>query len=131
VGGAIDGYWAIGSWTSATRPITTVTMETTAAKIGRSMKKCPKRIVDPSVRRCAGFRQVGWNVDLDRGRDDLAARPRAHQPVHDHLVVFGQSFRHHAQLADARSDFDLLRLHDAVFLDGHDKAARLVEHHRF
>ena len=41
VGGAICGYCAIGSCTSATRPTTTMTMDTTAAKIGRSTKKWP------------------------------------------------------------------------------------------
>ena len=38
VGGATSGYWAIGSSTSATVPRITMTIESTVAKIGRSMK---------------------------------------------------------------------------------------------
>ena len=39
IGGAISGYCAIGSRRKATPPRMTKTIETTAAKIGRSMKK--------------------------------------------------------------------------------------------
>src|SRR5688572_4626337 len=38
-GGAISGYWAIGSTRIAARPAITMKIESTAAKIGRSMKK--------------------------------------------------------------------------------------------
>src|SRR5579862_9151755 len=44
VGGAISGYCAIGSRKNATPPRITNTIETTEAKIGRSMKKCEIRI---------------------------------------------------------------------------------------
>src|ERR1700692_1667688 len=44
VGGAISGYCAIGSRENDTPPRITNTIETTAAKIGRSMKKCEMRI---------------------------------------------------------------------------------------
>ncbi len=43
-GGAISGYCAIGRRPSDTAPIMTNTTEMTAAKIGRSMKKCEMRI---------------------------------------------------------------------------------------
>jgi hypothetical protein len=46
-GGAISGYWAIGSRPTATAPRITNTIEMTAAKIGRSIKKCEKRIAGP------------------------------------------------------------------------------------
>jgi len=39
VGGTISGYWAIGSCVIATAPTITKTIESTVAKIGRSMKK--------------------------------------------------------------------------------------------
>src|SRR6266851_2417218 len=42
VGGAISGYWAIGSVASAMKPTRVMTMLITPAKIGRSMKKCGK-----------------------------------------------------------------------------------------
>src|SRR5215471_7306857 len=37
--GVIDGYWATGSWLIDTRPAIAMISATTAAKIGRSMKK--------------------------------------------------------------------------------------------
>src|SRR6516164_9095303 len=48
IGGAISGYWATGSRENDTPPRITKTIETTAAKIGRSMKKCDIRIGDLS-----------------------------------------------------------------------------------
>ena len=44
VGGAISGYCAIGRRTNATPPRITKMIETTLAKIGRSMKKCEIRM---------------------------------------------------------------------------------------
>ena len=43
-GGAISGYCATGRRVNATAPRITITIETTAAKIGRSMKKCEMRM---------------------------------------------------------------------------------------
>src|SRR6266849_4957096 len=47
IGGAISGYWATGRRENDTAPTITNTMEITAAKIGRSMKKCEMRIAFP------------------------------------------------------------------------------------
>src|SRR4029077_771003 len=44
VGGEISGYCATGSRKNATPPRITNTIETTEAKIGRSMKKCEMRM---------------------------------------------------------------------------------------
>ena len=44
VGGAISGYCATGSRKNATPPRITKMIETTEAKIGRSMKKCEMRM---------------------------------------------------------------------------------------
>src|ERR1700674_1913980 len=44
MGGAISGYCAIGRRINATPPRIKNTIETTDAKIGRSMKKCEIRI---------------------------------------------------------------------------------------
>ena len=49
-GGAISGYCATGRRAKATPPRITKMIETTAAKIGRSMKKCEMRIYDISGR---------------------------------------------------------------------------------
>jgi len=40
VGGVMSGYCAIGRFTIATAPASVMTIEITAAKIGRSMQKC-------------------------------------------------------------------------------------------
>src|ERR1700728_221999 len=45
IGGAISGYCAIGRRENDTAPKITKTIETTAAKIGRSMKKCEMRML--------------------------------------------------------------------------------------
>src|SRR5438874_2372078 len=44
VGGAISGYWATGRRLNATPPRITKIIETTEAKIGRSIKKCEIRM---------------------------------------------------------------------------------------
>src|SRR6516165_8399366 len=44
IGGAISGYCATGRRVKETPPRMTKTIDTTAAKIGRSMKKCEIRI---------------------------------------------------------------------------------------
>src|SRR5882757_1804336 len=43
-GGAISGYCATGRRVNATAPMITNTIESTDAKIGRSMKKCDMRM---------------------------------------------------------------------------------------
>src|ERR1700758_3110336 len=50
IGGAISGYCATGRRENDTPPRITKTIETTAAKIGRSMKKCEMRIY--RINRC-------------------------------------------------------------------------------
>src|SRR5580698_1864381 len=45
IGGAISGYWATGKRENDTPPRIKKTIEITAAKIGRSMKKCEMRIL--------------------------------------------------------------------------------------
>src|SRR6516162_6312524 len=49
IGGAISGYCAIGRRKNGTPPRMTKTIETTAAKIGRSIKKCEIRIATHST----------------------------------------------------------------------------------
>ena len=40
LGGVIGGYWASGRLNAATAPARVMTIDSTEAKIGRSMKKC-------------------------------------------------------------------------------------------
>src|SRR6516162_6859612 len=88
VGGAISGYCAIGRRKKATPPTITNTIETTEAKIGRSMKKCEMRIVELSgARKRLGRRRRRRAVVLGR---DLLARPHPHQTVDDDAVIGGE-----------------------------------------
>src|SRR5947199_1380959 len=48
-GGVIGGYWASGSQNSAIAPVRVMTMLSTEAKIGRSMKKCEIMVGAPSA----------------------------------------------------------------------------------
>src|SRR5260221_4155328 len=92
-GGAISGYWATGSRPTDTAPTMTKTIETTAAKIGRSMKKWERRM---RVSRLIG---VDWWVG-GRCRSGarwlrryLRARPCSHEAVDDNVVVGRQALR--------------------------------------
>src|SRR5882672_10732608 len=93
-GGAISGYWAIGRLRIAARPAITMKIESTAAKIGRSMKKrenmwsslllrddgSPAFGLGRPVLRGVGFPRL-------RGRDSHGrARADFHHAVHDHPV---------------------------------------------
>src|SRR5882724_1782617 len=106
-GGAISGYWAIGSRPKETIPRITKTRDTTPAKIGRSMKKremrmgCSGASVGRGLGTAGDCRGVGAAGDLLRGHLDAGARP--HQAVDDDAVVRLQSGRDHAQALHDRA----------------------------
>src|SRR5882724_12863289 len=79
-GGAMSGYWANGSRASATAPTITKTIDTTAAKIGRSMKKRERRM---SIR----LRLSGGGRRALPVRRNLGAGTRTDQSVDDDVVV--------------------------------------------
>ena len=83
IGGAISGYCATGRRRNATPPRITNTMETTAAKIGRSMKKCEIFMRLPLFLCGGGGRGGGRRALLRR---DLRAGLRPHHAIHDHAV---------------------------------------------
>src|SRR5437764_14659396 len=96
IGGAISGYCATGSRENETAPTITKMTDTTAAKIGRSMKKCEMRIDPPlSLRLCLGA--AGWRRLCFLGGDFLA-RTHPHQSIDDDAVVGGNAILEHAQL---------------------------------
>src|ERR1044071_1449838 len=95
-GGAISGYCAIGSRGTAISPTITMTTARTAAKIGRSMKKCERRM-------SVDFRLCGDGRRGLRMRRDLGARPRADQSVDDDVVV-RRDPRDNAQAVDRRPE---------------------------
>src|ERR1700745_102481 len=86
-GGAISGYWATGSGVNDTAPMITKTIETTAAKIGRSMKKCEMRIGRSGASIGGGLRGGGLRHRLLLLRRHLLPRTHAHQTIDDHAVV--------------------------------------------
>ena len=74
LGGVICGYCAIGSVQTATPPASVMTIDSTVAKIGRSMKKRENKVRPPrqEVRSLAGIlsqgfvRQAPWSLRLPR-----------------------------------------------------------------
>src|SRR5271163_4193143 len=87
IGGAISGYCAIGKRENDTPPRITNTIETTAAKIGRSIKKCERRIPVSIRFRLVGFfarcRSGGSTLRFHR---DFLSGARTHQSLDDHAV---------------------------------------------
>src|SRR5271154_5198979 len=107
VGGAISGYCATGKVNKATAPIMVMKIDRTAAKIGRSMKKC-----EILMGLCSASGLRGFN--LARSWRDLAAWPRAHQTI-DHDLVRGLDSRaDDSKPVDDRAKLDGLRRHRAV-----------------
>src|SRR5882757_2194168 len=113
----MSGYCAIGSRPTDTAPTMTKTIDTTAAKIGRSMKKWERRI--------RGSRLMG--VDLRAGgqcrsgarflRRNLCAWPRSHEAVDDDVVLGHQALRDDAQAIHDRPERDVFRPGDVLGVD--------------
>src|SRR5436309_3492761 len=62
-GGAISGYWAIGSVRIADRPAMTKKIDSTAAKMGRSMKKREHARELAGLERTVGVGHLGLGFD--------------------------------------------------------------------
>src|SRR6266853_2872421 len=106
VGGAISGYCAIGNWNTAIPPTSTMTMERTAAKIGRRMKKWEKFM--PS--------ETGGSILCFSERFCIHqdARTHAHQPFNDDLFARFQAGIHDPQSVDDRASLHRTEL-DLLF----------------
>ena len=124
IGGAISGYCATGSRENDTPPRITNTIETTAAKIGRSMKKCEMRICWPQPA-LASFGAFGRRRAFLLRRH-LLARPRAHQAVDDDAVVGGEPVLDHAQPAVDLAERDVFLPHHVAVVDDEDEFAHLL-----
>src|SRR5262245_24493020 len=130
-GGAMSGYCATGRAKYATPPTSVMMMEITAAKIGRSMKKCemfmrlwPRARLPSWLLR---YRSAFGRALLGR---DLLPRTRAQKPDYDHVVVLGDPAPDDAQIAvDHRAELDRLRHHGAVRRHGKQELGGLVGHH--
>src|SRR5438128_2305329 len=111
MGGAISGYWATGRRDTETRPRITKTIETTEAKIGRSMKKCEIFIA-------ASVRLVGLRLRAGRAlrlRRHLGAGPRPDEPVDDNPVVGREPGLDDPQIADDIAQGDVFLRHHVVW----------------
>src|SRR3979490_3004562 len=126
-GATISGYCAIGSRPTATAPTMTKTIETTAAKIGRSMKKWERRI--------RGSRSIGvdWRAGgrcrssaRSLGRN-LCAWLGPHEAVDDDVVVGRQALRDDAQAIDLRPERDVFRPGDVLGVDHQHELAHLLD----
>ncbi len=107
----------MGSVTIEIRPAMKTTIESTAAKIGRSMKKRDSRM-GLTLRRCGGRRipRVGRVRDHGRhGRRDLDARPDPHETVDDDLVARLDAGSHDSEAIRERADLDRA-IHQTVAL---------------
>src|SRR5256885_6119625 len=89
VGGTISGNCAIGSWKMASPPTMTMTIDRTAAKIGRSIKKWENFIgaSGPRLLLRGGGGVGGLGPALASGRFHLGARPNRHQAVNHHPII--------------------------------------------
>src|SRR5262245_2036182 len=124
IGGAISGYCATGRRANDTAPRITKTMETTAAKIGRSMKKC-EIFMTGSV----GLRLRGVGGGRRRTlllRCDLGARPRPHKSIHDDAIVGGKAELDDAQVVHHVAEGHVFLADTVVGADDEDELARLL-----
>src|SRR5262249_19343123 len=105
IGGAISGYCATGRRVNETTPRMTNTIETTEAKIGRSMKKCEIFMPASVGLRLRRGRGRGRGALLLRG--DLSARARPHHSVHHHPIGGREARLDHPQVADKLAEGDV------------------------
>src|SRR6478752_6886096 len=126
MGGAISGYWATGSRENDTPPMITKTIETTAAKIGRSMTKCEIRIGLPA-------RSIGLGLGSRRLRRrllvfgcHLLTRTHPHQAIDHNAVVRRHPFLDHAQIVNDVAQHDEALPGYAILIDDIDEFAHLL-----
>src|SRR5271155_4048609 len=116
-GGAISGYCAIGRRTNDTAPRITKIIEITAAKIGRSMKKCEIRmLVSIDLGLIGAFAHCGGRGPLSFDRH-FHAGAGAHQPLDDDAVGKGETFLDDAQTVVKLAGNDVFQPDDASVID--------------
>src|SRR5207302_504548 len=125
IGGAISGYWAIGKRKKETAPTMTKTIETTEAKIGRSMKNweipmLPDASAGPRVR----VRRRRWCALFAWGH--FGALAGAHQPVDDDAIFRRQAFLDDAQVAGRLPQRHVFQARDIVGVGDQHEFARLL-----
>src|SRR5438105_7495599 len=129
-GGAMSGYCAIGRLRIAARPASTIKIDSTAAKIGRSMKKRENmgRLFLRLWFLRLGRRLAG-RIGIGVGDAHRRARPQAHQSLGDHAIAGLHALVDHPGVTGPVTDLDRARLCRAVFIDDVDELAlRALEH---
>src|SRR6476620_1497469 len=126
MGGAISGYWATGSRVNDTPPMITNTTETTAAKIGRSMKKCEIRIGLSACSIGLGLRGGRLGRRLLLLGCHLLPRADPHQAIDHDAVVRRHALLDHAQIVDEFAQRDEVLPGDAILIDDVDELTHLL-----
>src|SRR2546422_4605957 len=121
-GGAISGYCAIGRLSTAASPASTMKMDTTAAKMGRSMKNRENM----GLLLGRGFGCFG----LCFGNPHRGARPEAHHAVDDHALARLEPARDDPGLPRPFAGLDRARLGLAFFIDDVDELSLRPFQHR-
>src|SRR5437016_1702219 len=127
-GGAMSGYCAMGRLRIAARPASTMKMDSTAAKIGRSMKNLENMgrvllLLFVRLRFC--FRLGAGLGDAHR-----RSRPEAHQALDDHAIAGLHALVDDPGIARPFADLDRPRLSGVFFVDDVDELALRSFHHR-
>src|SRR5947207_10383706 len=111
----------------AARPASTMKMDSTAAKIGLSMKKRENMVL--LLRRWLALRlrrRFGASFgDVHRG-----SRPEAHQTLDDHAIAGLHALVDDPGIARPLADLDRPRLCGALLVDDVDELALRSLHHR-
>src|SRR5438067_5793347 len=105
-GGAISGYCAIGRLLIAARPASTMKIERTAAKIGRSMKKRESMLF---LRRWLGgglAARLRRRLSACFRNAHRRAGPETHQAIGDDAVARLHALGHHPGVPRPVADFD-------------------------
>src|SRR5215218_3471429 len=124
IGGAISGYCATGKRANETAPRITKMMETTEAKIGRSMKKWEIRIpVSIALRLGAARSRGGFPLFL---RANLAARTGPNHSIDDHAIVGREPGLDDPQVIVEFTERDVFLAHAVVGPDHQHVFARLL-----
>src|SRR5918993_1448193 len=120
-GGTTSGYSLIGSTNMAIPPARKITIESTLAKIARSMKNLEKCIARASAPAGDGRRigRRGRRVGVHRGqrRGDLHSRPHPLETVHHDLLAGLHALLHDAEPVHQPADLHRAVLHRAVGLE--------------
>src|SRR5829696_4905379 len=130
-GGTTSGYSLIGSANIASPPARKMTIDSTLAKIGRSMKNLEKLIARSSASAGGGGRSVGHRgrrVGVHRRHRGGHLHPGAHplQAVHHDPLAGRDPLLHDAEPVDQPPDLDRPVLHRAVRLEDQHELLVLV-----